>query len=189
MATNNVNLGIGNSADSGVTGMFYYADADTALPEAASATPGNDWTEVGAISSDGISFSPNRSFDDVKNWANKIERQLPSDEAATVTAPIMYTTEEVMKVLFGASNVTVTAASSSHGKQISVNMDNTLLPDPHAFLFIMKDGDDMMMIGTKKGFISEIGDVSFAPEDAIIWEATIKGDWTFMKDDGQSTST
>ena len=93
-----------------------------------------------------------------------------------------------MKVLFGASNVTVEAATTAHGKQITVNMDNTLLPDPPAFLFIMKDGDDMMMIGTKKGFISEIGDVSFAPDDAITWEATIKGDWTFMKDDGQATA-
>lgn len=186
--TNNVNLGIGNSADSGVTGMFYCADAGTALPASASTAPGNDWTEVGAISIDGITFSPNRSFDDLKNWANKIERQLPSDEPATVVAPIIYTTEEVMKVLFGASNVTVEAATTAHGKQISVNMDNTLLPDPHAFLFIMKDGDDMMMIGTKKGFISELGDVSFAPDDAITWEATIKGDWTFMKDDGQATA-
>ena len=186
--TNNVNLGIGNSADSGVTGMFYYANADTALPASASTAPGTGWTEVGAISSDGITYNPNRTFDDLKNWAKKIERQLPSDKAATVTAPIIYTTEEVMKILFGESNVTVTAASSSHGKQISVNMDNTLLPDPKAFLFVMKDGDDMMMLGTKKGFISELGEISFQSDEAITWEATIKGDWTFMKDDGQATS-
>ena len=187
--TNNVNLGIGNSADSGITGMFYRAASGTSLPSSASTTPGSSWSEVGAISHDGITFTPNRTFDDLKNWANKIERQLPSKEAGQVVAPIIHTTQDVFETLFGATNVTVAAATSQHGKQITVNMDSNALPDPQAFLFVMKDGDDMMMIGTTKGFISDLGDVAFQPDDAITWEATIKGNWVFMKDDGQVTGS
>lgn len=185
--TYDVNLGIGNSAESGVTGMFYHAPAGTALPTSATATLGAEWVDAGAISSDGISFSPNRSFDDLKDWANNIVRQLPSDEKGAITAPIMYTTEDSLKTLFGEDQVTVTAATSEHGKQITVNMDNNIQPEPQAFLFIMKDGDDMMMIGTKNGHISDLGDISFAPDSAIVWEATIKGNWVFMKDDGQTS--
>lgn len=187
--TYDVNLGIGNSADSGVTGMFYKAPAGTSLPADAATTPGSAWTEVGAVSHDGITFSPNKDYDDLKNWANKIERQLPSDEPGQVTAPIIYTTEEVMKTIFGANKVTVTAATAQAGKKIKVDMGGNNTPDPQAFLFIMKDGDDMMMIGTTKGFVSITSDISFQPDDAITWEALIKGDWTFMKAAGPTGAT
>ena len=49
MATHDVNLGVGNYAESGVTGMFYHAPAGTALPTYPGEALGNNWTEVGAI--------------------------------------------------------------------------------------------------------------------------------------------
>jgi hypothetical protein len=50
----------------------------------------------------------------------------------------------------------------------------------------MKDGDDMMLLGTSKGIIREVSDITFAPTDAITWETTIEASsWTFTKDDGQ----
>ena len=53
----------------------------------------------------------------------------------------------------------------------------------------MKDGDDMLMLGTSKGIVREVSDVSFAPTSAITWEATIEAaSWTFAKDDGQVPS-
>jgi hypothetical protein len=53
----------------------------------------------------------------------------------------------------------------------------------------MKDGDDMIMIGTTRGYISELGEVAFQPNAAITWDATISADkWTVMKDNGQKSS-
>lgn len=37
----------------------------------------------------------------------------------------------------------------------------------------MKDGDDMMMIGCTNGQVTEVDDVTFAPESAINWVPTI----------------
>lgn len=188
MASHNVNLGIGNSQESGATGMFYHAAAGTTLPTAASGTPGAGWTEVGAISNDGITFNPNHTFDKLKNWANQIARLLPSEQGGTVSAPIIDTTESALKTVFGAENVEVAAATSSHGKQISVNITPESAPDAEAFLFIMKDGDDMIMIGTTRGYITEVGEVAFQPNAAITWDVTIEADkWVIMKDDGQVT--
>ena len=188
MATHDVNLGVGNYDESGTTGMFYHAPADTALPAFPSDTLPTGWTEVGAISQDGITFNSNHTFNQLKNWANKIARLLPAEESGTVAAPIIDTTEESLKTVFGAENVEVTAATTTHGKLVSVNVEQDAMPDAEAFLFLMKDGDDMIMIGTKKGYISELGEVAFQPNAAITWSATITADtWVIMKDNGQVT--
>ena len=188
MSTHNVNLGIGNYAESGTTGMFYHAPAGTALPTYPSETLGSSWKEAGAISEDGITLNTNRTFDQLKNWAKKIARLLPSEESGTVGAPVLDTTEESFKTIFGEDNVTVVAATATHGKLISVDIEAGNTPDPEAYLFLMKDGDDMIMIGTTKGYISEVAEVAFQPNAAITWDATITADkWTIMKDDGQVT--
>ena len=185
--THNVNLGLGNSDET--TGMFYHAPAGTALPTYLSEALAQAWEEVGAISQDGITFNTNHTFNQLKNWANKIARLLPAEESGTVGAPIIDTTEESFNTIFGADNVNVTAATATHGKLISVDVTPDDMPDEEAFLFLIKDGDDMIMIGTTKGYISELGEVAFQPNAAITWQATIVADkWTIMKDDGQKSA-
>ena len=189
MATHDVNLGIGNHAEEGVTGMFYHAPAGTVLPAYPGEALAAAWTEVGAISADGITYNSNWSFEKLKNWANQIERMLPGDESGTVNAPVIDTTEESFKTIFGANNVTVEQATTAHGKLIKVNVTANSMPDAEAYLFLMKDDDDMIMIGTTKGYISELGEVAFQPDSAITWNPTITADkWTIVKDDGQKSA-
>lgn len=189
MATHDVNLGIGNYAETGVTGMFYHAPAGTALPTYPGDTLGAAWAEVGAVAQDGISFNSNWSFEKLKDWAKQTKRTLPSDDSGTVSVPVIATTEESFKTVFGASNVTVTAATQTHGKLISVDVTSNGMPAAEAYLFLIKDDDDMIMIGTTKGFITELAEVAFQPDGAITWNPTISADkWTIMKDDGQKSA-
>ena len=69
--THDVNLGVGNYAESGTTGMFYHAAAGTALPTYPGETLAAAWAEAGAISEDGISLDTKRTFEELKNWAKK----------------------------------------------------------------------------------------------------------------------
>lgn len=184
MASNNVNLGIGNA-----TGYFYHAAKDTALPASPLTTLAEAWTEVGYISEDGITWSTGRSSEPLKDWANKIRRQLQNESTGTVQAPIISTTAEVLKTIFGASNVTASAASTTHGALTSVAVGEGVVSGEEAFLFIMKDGDDALMLGTTCGYITALDDITFAPGSPITWNATVSADtWTFMKDDGQVTT-
>ena len=101
----------------------------------------------------------------------------------------MDTTEEVFKVLLGDS-VTTTAASSAHGNLVSASLTQESLPEPEAFLFIMKDGDDCIAIGTENGQITSMDDVTFTPGEAIKWVPTItalEDGWQIILDDGQTT--
>ena len=185
MASNAVNLGIGAAS-----GMFFHAPANTALPAYPTESLGADWEEVGYISEDGITWHHGRSAEPLKDWSHSIRRQLQSDATGTVAAPIISTTNEVLGTLFGASNVTTAAATTAHGVLDSVQVKEGVRYGEEAFLFLMKDGDDTMMLGTTKGFITSLDDISFAPGGAITWNATVSADaWTFMKDDGQVVTT
>lgn len=184
MATNKVNLGIGLA-----TGMFYTAPAGTALPSSPLDTLSADWTEVGAVTADGITWSTGKDSEPLRNWAKEVERLVASDEGGTVQAPLMYTVAETLKLIFGEDNVTETPATASNGNIISVTVAPGVSASPAAYLFIMKDGDDMLMLGTSKGIIRDVDDISFSPTEAITWNTTIEAaSWTFAKDDGQVSS-
>ena len=184
MSSNNVNLGTGRAS-----GYFYHAPKNTALPASPLAELAEAWKEVGYISEDGITWSPGRSSEPLKDWAKKIRRQLQNESTGTVAAPIISTTAEVLKTIFGEDNVTAAAASSAHGALTSVAVGEGVVSGEEAFLFIMKDGDDAMMLGTTNGYITALDDISFQPGNPITWNATVSADtWTFMKDDGQTTT-
>ena len=168
------------------TGMFFRAPKGTALPATPSTAPGAAWTEVGAITEDGITFTL-PSGDVLRNWALVAERKA-NTENGKVAAPIMHTSKKVLETLFGAGNVVYTAATSGHGNISSVEIAPDVSAEPAAYLFLMKDGDALAMLGTTNGLITEIGDVAFTPTAGATWEATIDGTWTFAYDDGQATS-
>ena len=183
MASNKVNLGIGNA-----TGMFYTAPVGTTLPTSA-ADALTSWSEVGAVTSDGITWSTGKDSDLLRNWAKEPERVVSSDEGGTVTASLLYTEQKTLELIFGEDNVTVGAATSGHGKTISVTVEPGVSAEPAAFLFVMKDGEDMIFLGTTKGIITDLDDISFSPTEAIVWAPTIEAAaWTFTKDNGQTTS-
>lgn len=168
------------------TGMFFTAPKGTALPAYPGESLGADWAEVGAITEDGITLSlPNG--DVIRNWALVAERKI-NTENGQITAPIMYTTKKVLETLFGSNNVTHVAATSTHGNLDSVELAPDVSAEPAAFLFLMKDGDKLAMLGSSDALITEIGDVSFTPSEGATWEATIDGTWTFMVDDGDIAS-
>ena len=104
-------------------------------------------------------------------------------------APLMYTEKKTLETIFGASNVSYVAADSNHGNLTSVTVSPGVSAAPAAFLFIMKDGDDMLMLGTTKGVVRDLDDITFSPTEAITWTATVEAaSWVFMKDDGQTGS-
>lgn len=164
-----VKLGLGLA-----TGMFYHAPAGTALPTDPTAALANTWVHVGDVSDAGITLALNKTATNLKNWANKIKRVIMTDHSETIQSPIMDTVEEALKTVVGAANVTTASGV------VTVNLSDGELPPEEAFLWVMKDGDDMMMIGCSYGQVSAVDNVTFAPGAAINWTPTI----TAMGNDG-----
>lgn len=178
----NVLIGAGNEA----LGFFLTAPKGTALPSTPGTTPGSAWKEVGSIDVNGISLKlPNG--DVIKNWANNAERKINTENGA-ISGSIMHTNKNVFETLFGEDNVTYTAADSSHGNISSVTLSPDVSAEPAAYLFLVKDGDTLVSIGTTNGLITDIADVSFNPTSAVVWTPTIEGSWTITHDDGEISS-
>ena len=94
----------------------------------------------------------------------------------------MDTTEEVFKTIFGASKVT------NSGGVLTIDTSNLDAPGAEAFLFVMKDGDRLSMIGTTSGFISGLDDVTFKSNENVTWTATISTDaWTILTDEADES--
>lgn len=171
------------------SGMFYHAPAGTALPTYPSETLAVAWVEVGDVTDAGITLATEKSTTALRNWANVVKRVIMTDHTETIQSPIMDTAPEVFETVFGASNVTATAANAQHGALSTVNLSDADLPDEEAYLWIMKDGDAMIAIGTTQGQITAIDNVTFAPNGAINWTPTItatEGAMTMIFDDGQT---
>ena len=157
-----VKLGLGLA-----TGMFYHAAAGTALPTDPSAAIPQAWTHIGDVTNDGITLTMDKSVENLRNWANVIKRVIMTEHSETIQSPIMDTTEEVLKAVVGEGNVTTASDITT------VNLSDSELPPEEAFLWVMKDGDDMIMIGCTHGQVSAVDNVSFAPGAAINWTPTI----------------
>lgn len=162
------------------TGMFYHAPAGTALPESLSAELGAAWKHVGDVTDAGITLAMDKSVTNLRNWANVIKRVIMTEHSETIQAPIMDTTEESLKTVVGENNVAVTQATQTVGKLVKVKLSEGSLPPEEAFLFVMKDGDDLIAIGCEYGQVSAVDNVTFAPGSAINWTPTI----TAMGDNG-----
>lgn len=156
------------------TGMFFHAPAGTALPANPTDELTNVWVDAGDVTDAGIILALNKSTANLKNWANVIKRVILTEHSETIQSPLMDTTEASLKTVLGEENV-----SASNGV-ITANLSSGKLPDEEAFLWVMKDGDDMIMIGCTRGQVSAVDNVSFTPGDAIKWTPTI----TAMGDDG-----
>lgn len=157
-----VKLGLGRA-----TGMFYHAPAGTALPTSLSGTLDTAWVHVGDVTDAGITLALNKTSTNLRNWANVIKRVIVTEHSETVQSPIMDTTTESLKAVFGEDNVTVS------NDKVNVNLSSSSLPEEEAFLWIMKDGDDLLAIGCTHGQVTAVDNVSFAPNNAINWVPTI----------------
>lgn len=149
------------------TGMFYTAPAGTALPTKPTDPIPEAWTKVGDVTDGGIDMGLSKSITNLKNWANQIKRSILTDHEETIKVPLMDTTEETLKVVVGSKNVTNSAGV------ITVDFSDSDLPEPRAFLWVMKDGDDMMMLATSTAQVTAVDNVAFKPSEGITWNATI----------------
>lgn len=154
------------------SGMFYHAPVGTELPTSPYEALSKEWKKVGDVSDAGITLTTEKSTTNLKNWANVVKRVILTDHSEKVQSPIMDTTEEVLKTVLGKENVTTTEATKTHGRLVSASLSGGL-PKEEAFLWLMKDGDDMIMIGCSKGQIMSMADITFASGSAITWNPTI----------------
>ena len=160
-------------------------DATTALPQA--------WDTGGYVSEDGITLSVSKSFNQIRDWSHATVKSVLSEYDGAITVNFLQVDEFAAKRVFGTSNVTKTAATTTKGELIKVSI-GTDLPPVESWCFNMKDGDARVRVYVPKGQITEVNEMAFTTDGVIVGGTLTTDDdgtghsiYVFF-DDGQKAS-
>lgn len=100
----------------GITGKVY-AGPTTATAPTASTTALLGFTELGYVSADGVTFTTDKSTNQIRAWQNAdLVREVVTEGTVTYSFTLLETTEEVLEAYFGST--------MTNGK-IALNPTNT----------------------------------------------------------------
>lgn len=153
-------------------GALYVAPKGTAKPSDARTALPNTWVSGGYISEAGITLNVSRSNSNLRDWGLNNVRVVSTDFGTTITGEFLQIDEQAAKNLVGAANVAKTAASSTHGEQLTISIGPELPPE-QAFCINMKDGNRRGRICAPNAQITEIGSMTFVPSAGNVWPFTI----------------
>lgn len=172
MAIDATNVIVGAPDQSATVGAVNWAAVGTTLPTDARTALTSGWTKGGYVSSDGVTLSIEQGTTSIPDWSLGTVRTLLEDFTGTVTFSFIQTDADTLKMLFGASNVTVTAATSTAGEIIKVAIGPELAPS-QAFVFNMKDGDQRVRLALPNAQPTIDGELVFRANEPISWSVSL----------------
>ena len=158
--------------DQAVTGAVLSGPLDATAPTSAVDTLDVDFTDSGFVSDQGVELAPSISTTSIKDWSGSVVRKLIEEFDGTIKWAHLETNEASMKNYLGEANVTVTAASATHGKQIKGAMGAYDLPRK-SWIFKVKDGANRILIYVPIGQVTERESIKFQKSAAVGWGVTL----------------
>lgn len=159
-----------------VAGAIYRATrtANLTIPTTASASLSADFKCMGYISDDGLTNNMSMDADKVVAWGG--DTVLPfekskQDEFGFKMIEVL--NEDVLKAVFGSSNVTVTAATSSTPKSIAINVDSDEQEEAVWVFDMILRGNNPKRIVVPYGRITEIGEINYKDDEAVGYDVTL----------------
>lgn len=126
------------------------------------------YKDSGYISEDGLTLTPERSTEAIRDWSGTVVRELLTEFMSKLAWAHLETNEESLKNYFGDDNVTVELATASDGKQIQARLGMFEMPRKQ-WIYKIKDGKARILIVVPDGQINETGEVAFVKSGAITW--------------------
>jgi hypothetical protein len=134
------------------------------------------------VDENGLSITVTRSTTPLRDWSKSTVRQLLTEYAGALTLNFLQVDEFAAKRVFGADNVTVTAAGSGHGEIIKIGI-GAELPPIESYCFNMKDGDARIRVYVPRGQFTDVSQIDFKSDAGNVIGGTIN-----TYDDGTGNS-
>jgi len=137
------------------------------------------FVDLGYIGEDGVTQSAAESGDSnaLKAWQNgDTVRTLyaTSEGRPSWTFTLLETKKDVIELYYGT---TVTTSATEGTFEIDTNDARTY----KSFVLDVVDGAELIRIYVPRGFLSEVGDIVYANQEAIGYEVTIEGERDSVK--------
>ena len=152
-----------------IGGAIYAAPSGTTLPTDATTALDAAFVCLGYVSEDGVTNSNSPSSENVKAWGGDIVMNLLTEKPDNFSFRLIEALNvDVLKFVYGASNVTGTLATG-----ISIKA-NSAIPESHviAIDMIMTDGA-LKRVVMPCAYISEVGEIAYKDNEAVGYATTV----------------
>lgn len=155
-------------------GGLYYGDLDAVLPTDAVTALDDTLTSLGIVSSDGVTNGQAITTSEVPDWLGGTVLVLQTKYTETYKVTLIEALNvDVKKLVYGDSNVTSAAASSSHGTQLTVKSTGRQRPYKSFVIDLLTPSGAAVRKAIPIGQVTDVGDVKFQSSAEIGYEVTI----------------
>ncbi len=146
------------------------APLGTVLPTTATTALGIAFKDLGNVTDDGVVNGVKRDTTKHYNWGGKVVKVTTDRYTETIKVTLYESSPDVLKTVFGASNVTVSSVS---GHQVMTVEHSPLQLTHNCFAFTGIDGSRTVRTIIRNGQITEIGDIVMVHNKPTVYELTI----------------
>ena len=172
MATPTLTNILVGAPDQSTTGAIFTAAVGSTAPTDAVTALAGAFTSSGYVSEDGLTLNGNKSVTKVKDWSKSVVKILSESFEPEISFELLELSEDGLKQALGSSAVVATAATASHGNQLSITFTGAT-PEPKAWAFNMKDGIAKVRLYIPQGVVTNVPDMTFSAGDVIRVPITI----------------
>lgn len=156
------------------TGGILIAPLGTTLPTNATTAPHASFVTAGYIGEDGVTETDGRSTEKIRAWGGDTVKVVQTEHTLTYTFTFIEAlNSDVLKAVYGDSNVTTTAATASTGTLQAVKITGEVLPHK-SYIFEVRDGDAKIRIVIPDGQITEVGERTFTDAAVVGHQVTVE---------------
>ena len=166
MANNSLQVTVGKP---NVGGAIWVAPLNTTLPTDTTTALDAAFKCLGYVSEDGVTNSNSPETEAIKAWGGDTVLQvLTAKEDTFAFTLIEAMNEEVLKVVYGASNVTGTLATG-----ITIQANATPSAAQAYVIEMVYNNSHVKRVVIPAAYVSEVGDITYSDGEAVGYETTL----------------
>ena len=160
-----------------IGGAIYRAarTANLVIPTTAAAELSTDYKCLGYVSEDGLKNNMTTDSDKVKAWGGDTVLAYQKGKEDVFTFSLLEVlNDDVLKTVFGDSNVTITAATTTAPKSVAVAVNNTELNESVWVIDMIMRGNNPRRIVIPYGKVTDIGEITYKDDDVVKYDVSLQ---------------